>query len=147
MFFFHVCIPYGWIKPPVCIPSYHTIFYPSLLPLIAWTRWMTNNGAETQWKDSEEVAGQSLLVGGDWNMTGLFSHILGISSSHLTFIFFRGVCLTTNQSISWPLRFHCGHSDNYPPVSSVTWLAGKWIIEMSVIFLARNLHSVRGFSS
>ena len=29
------------------------------------------------------------LVGGDWNMTGLFSHILGMSSSQLTTIFQR----------------------------------------------------------
>ena len=49
-----------------------------------------------------------VLVGGDWNMTGLFSHILGMSSSQLTFIFFRGVCLTTNQHCSnniLPARF------------------------------------------
>ena len=38
------------------------------------------------------------LVGGDWNMTGLSFHILGISSSQLTNIFQRGG-LTTNQII------------------------------------------------
>ena len=38
----------------------------------------------------------TILVGGDWNMTGLFSHIFGMSSSQLTSIFFRGV-ETTNQ--------------------------------------------------
>ena len=31
------------------------------------------------------------LVDGDWNMIGLFFHISGMSSSQLTFIFFRGV--------------------------------------------------------
>ena len=36
------------------------------------------------------------LVGGDWNMTGWFSHILGKSPSQVTFIFFRGL-QTTNQ--------------------------------------------------
>ena len=38
------------------------------------------------------------LVGGDWNMAIIFHiyHILGMSSSQLTFIFFRGV-ETTNQ--------------------------------------------------
>ena len=38
------------------------------------------------------------LAGGDWNMTGSFYHIFGMSSSQLTFIFFRGV-ETTNRSI------------------------------------------------
>ena len=36
------------------------------------------------------------LVGGDWNMKFMTFHILGMSSSQLTFIFFRGV-ETTNQ--------------------------------------------------
>ena len=33
----------------------------------------------------------SILVGGDWNMTGLLFHGLGMSSPQLTFTFFRGV--------------------------------------------------------
>ena len=41
-----------------------------------------------------------ILVGGDWNMTWIFfQKQLGMSSSHLTFIFFRGV-ETTNQIIA-----------------------------------------------
>ena len=44
--------------------------------------------------------GHLCLVGGDWNMIGLFSHILGISSSQLTFIFFRGLG-TTKQNFFW----------------------------------------------
>ena len=32
-----------------------------------------------------------ILVGGDWNMTGLFSHIFGIINPIDELIFFRGV--------------------------------------------------------
>ena len=39
----------------------------------------------------------SYLVGGDWLPSILFSHILGISSSQLTFIFFRGVAQTPTR--------------------------------------------------
>ena len=50
-----------------------------------------------------QMSWDMLLVGGLVAMNLAFSHILGISSSQLTFIFFRGL-QTTNQDESWSCR-------------------------------------------
>ena len=39
----------------------------------------------------------SLLVGGDWNMTSIFSYLGNFITPTDELIFFRGVCSTTNQ--------------------------------------------------
>ena len=62
-------------------------------------------------------------VGGDWNMTGLVSHInWEESSSQLTFIFFRGV-ETTNQ-MGFPMGINgMGHNKN-----------SKWLQDFATIY-------------
>ena len=46
----------------------------------------------------QDTKSEVFLVGDDWNMTGLFFHILEMSSSQLTNSYFsEGIKLTTNQ--------------------------------------------------
>ena len=64
------------------------------------------------------------LAGGDWNMNFIFPLILGMSSSQLTFIFFRGIGIPPTRN-AWkcklsqdkptilPSNSHCG-TDSWP---------------------------------
>ena len=61
---------------------------------------------------------------------------------------FCNLCLDICVSIMRvSIRVRGLHLFLYSPVSSNMEMAGKWTIEITTIFRARNLHSVRGFSS
>ena len=89
-----------------------------------------------------------MLVGGDWNMTGLFSHILGISSSHLIHIFqmvlnHQPECICRNRRCELIMQLETTHQ-NRLETTSTTEKSGPFAWRRNQAAKSKKAHGMHG---